>query len=261
MDALDFIFNGQRLSDFGFIIVSFGEDGSVTPGGISYATTNTPNSDRKHFSSIKYDSTIVYDFAIAKLDCSRKAEPIDRYEESAIHKWLEREDGFHPLYFCQEDFENIYYNAYITATPVIIAGRTYGYKLTATTDSVYAYDFKSEYEFDTEADIEYTLITSSDKTGYIYPKIEITPLDNGNLSLEVKEDVNQSFSVFRNVVAGKTIKLDCELGIAENIDDTDDFNWIFPRLVQDYDDTFNTITTTLPFHIKINYVPRRKVVF
>ena len=45
MDALDFIFNGQRLSDFGFIIASFGEDGDVTPGGISYTTTNTPNSD------------------------------------------------------------------------------------------------------------------------------------------------------------------------------------------------------------------------
>ena len=59
MDALDFIFNGQRLSDFGFIIVSFGEDGSVTPGGISYATTNTPNSDRKHFLSIQQSYMIL----------------------------------------------------------------------------------------------------------------------------------------------------------------------------------------------------------
>ena len=260
MDALDFIFNGQRLSDFGFIIASFGEDGDVTPGGISYTTTNTPNSDRKLFSSIKVDSTVVFNFSIAKLDCTRQPEPIDRYEESAISKWLEREDGFHQLHFCQDGYENIYYNAYITSTPVIIAGRTYGYKLTATTDNKYAYDFETEYELDTEANIECSFIVSSDKTGYIYPQMEITPYESGNLSLEIKEDVNQSFSVFRNVVAGETIKLDCELGIAENIGDTDNFNWIFPRFLQGYDDTFNTIITTLPCHIKINYVPRRKVV-
>ena len=259
MDALDFIFNGQSLSDYGFIIASFGEDGTVTPGGISYTTTNAPNNDRKYFSSIKYDSTIVFDFTIAKYECKKQIQPIDRYEDSKIHRWLEREDGFHELHFLQDGFENIFYNAYITITPVIIAGRTYGYKLTATTDNAYAYDLECENEFDLNTNEEYTLFTSSDKGGYIYPKIEITPLKSGNLSLDIKEDVNQSYSVFRNVVAGEMIKLDCELGIVENID-ADNFNWIFPRFVQGYEDTINTITTTIPCHIKINYVPRRKVV-
>lgn len=260
MDTTNFIFNGQALSDYGFIICSFENDGTVTPGSISYTTTNTPNNDRKYFSSSKYEDTIVFEFSIAKFDChSRKSDPVDRYEESAIHKWLVREDGFHPLHFCQEGFENIYYNAYINITPVIIAGRTYGYHVTATIDNAYAYDYKNVYEFDIAANAEYILITSSDKAGYIYPKIEITPLESGNLALDIKEDTNQTYTVFSSVVANDTIKLNCELGIIENYN-TDNFNWIFPRLIQDYDDTYNTVTTTLPCHIKLEYIPRRKVV-
>ena len=260
MDAIDFIYNGQSLSNYGFIIGSFGDDGTVTPGGISYTTTNTSNNDRKYFSSVKHDSTIIFEFYIVKYDCkNRQIDPIDRYEDSAIHRWLEREDGFHELYFLQDGFENIYYNAYITTTPVIIAGRTYGYKLVATTDNVYAYDFNCEYEFDINANEEYILFTSSDKCGYIYPKIEITPLESGNLSLTIKEDNEQNSSVFNNVTENITIKLDSELGIVENID-TDNFNWIFPRLIQGYEDTINTIITTLPCHIKVNYIPRTKVI-
>ena len=259
MDAKDFIFNGQSLSDYGFIIGSFGDDGTVTPGGISYTMTNVPSNDRKYISSMKYDSTIEFTFSIVKYDCNvNHIEPVDRYEDSAMHKWLERE-GFHSLSFCQDDYENIHYNAYISISPKIIAGRTYGYKLVATTDNVYAYDFKCEYEFDINANEEYILFTSSDKCGYIYPKIEITPLESGNLSLTIKEDNEQNSSVFNNVTENITIKLDSELGIVENID-TDNFNWKFPRLIQGYEDTINTIITTLPCHIKVNYIPRRKVV-
>lgn len=261
MDALDFIYNGQALSDYGFIIASFGDDGTVTPGGITYTTTNVPNNDRKYISSMQYDSTIVFEFAIAKFDCMKKAEPIDRYEESAIRKWLECEDGYHDLYFRQEDFENIYYRAYFTVTPQIIAGRTYGYKLVATTDNVYAYDVECENEFDMEADIEYSLITFSDKCGYIYPKIEITPFESGDLKLDITaNDEIQSSSVFRNVVANQTFKLDCQLKKVENMD-FNNFNLIFPRLLQGHDDTFNTITASIPCHIKISYVPRKKICF
>ena len=260
MDAKDFIFNGQSLSDYGFIIGSFGDDGTVTPGGISYTMTNVPSNDRKYISSMKYDSTIEFTFSIVKYDCNvNHIEPVDRYEDSAIHKWLERE-GFHSLSFCQDDYENIHYNAYISISPKIIAGRTYGYDLQVTTDNVYAYDFECEYDFNVEADIEYSIITSSDKCGYIYPKIVITPFENGELIFNIKEDTNQSPTKFKNVKSGQVITMDCELQIIEGID-IDNFNWLFPRLLQDYDDTYNTFTTSLPCNVKISYVPRKKVMF
>lgn len=262
MDALDFIFNYKSLSDFGFIIASFGDDGTVTPGVITYTTTNVPNHDRRYISSVQYDSTIIFEFSIVKHDCAGKLDPINRYEESAIRKWLECEDGYHDLYFYQEDYENIYYRAYFTVTPQIIAGRTYGYKLVATTDSVYAYDVELEYDFDMEADNEYEFFLDSDKLGYIYPKIEITPFESGDLRLDITANNEiQSSSVFKNVVANQTFKIDCQLKKVENMD-FNNFNLVFPRLLRDHNtDTLNTITVSAPCHMKFSYVPRRKVCF
>jgi len=260
VDATNFIFDGKSLSDFGFIICAFdGETNTSTSPSITYTTLKVPNNDRRRFLSSNYEDVISFELSIAKYESKKNLLPINSYEDRSIRKWLCREDGFHELVIEQDDFYNIYYNAQINITPQIVCGRIRGYRLTITTDNVYGYTEWIETEFDIYSYNPYHFLALSDKADYFYPIWEITPLQNGNLTIKILEDTNQTYTTINSVVANKKIIIDSENGIVEGIS-PDNFNWIIPRLIQGYDETVNTITSTLPCHIKLKYRLARKAV-
>jgi len=260
VDATNFIFDGKSLSDFGFIICEFnGETNTSTPSNITFITLKVPDNDRRRFLSSNYEDVISFEFSIAKYESKKNNLSINSYEDRAIRKWLCREDGFHELIIEQDDFYNIYYNAQINITPQMVCGRIRGYKLTITTDNVYGYTELLETEFDINSSTQYNFLALSDKADYFYPIWEITPLQNGDLHLKILEDINQTYTILKSVKANSKITIDSENGIIEGIS-PDNFNWQLPRIVQGYDETLNTITSTLPCHIKLKYKLARKVV-
>lgn len=260
MDATNFIFDGKSLSDFGFIICEFnGEANTSTPSTVTFTTLKVPDNDRRRFLSSNYDDVISFEFSIAKYESKKNNLPINSYEDRVMRKWLCREDGFHELIIEQDDFYNIYYNAQINITPQMVAGRIRGYRLTVTTDNVYGYTEPLETEFDISSTSPYTFLALSDRADYFYPIWEITPKQNGDLHLKVLEDINQTNTILKSVKANSKIIINSENGIIEGIS-PDNFNWQLPRIVQDYDETINTITSTLTCHIKIKYRLARKAV-
>ena len=260
MDATNFIFDGKSLSDFGFIICAFdGETNTSTSPSITYTTLKVPDNDRRRFLSSNYEEVISFELSIAKYESKKHILPINNYEDRAIRKWLCREDGFHELIIEQDDFYNIYYNVQINIVPQMVCGRIRGYRLTITTDNVYGYTEWLETEFDINNSTPYNFLALSDRADYFYPIWEITPLQNGNLCLKILEDINQTNTIFNSVTANKKITIDSENGIIEGIS-PDNFNWMLPRIVQGYDETVNTITSTLPCHIKMKYRLARKAV-
>lgn len=260
MDATNFIFDGKSLSDFGFIICAFdGETNTSTSPSITYTTLKVPDNDRRRFLSSNYEDVISFELSIAKYESKKINLPINAYEDRAIRKWLCREDGFHELVIEQEDFYNIYYNAQINIVPQMVCGRIRGYRLTITTDNVYGYTEPLETEFNINSTSPYNFLALSDKADYFYPIWEITPIQNGDLHLKILEDINQTNTILKSVKANSKITIDSENGIIEGID-PDNFNWQLPRIIQGYDETVNTITSTLPCHIKIIYRLARKAV-
>lgn len=260
MDAENFFFNGKELRDFGYIICEFdGEENIVSVPPVSFTTIKPPGDDRKKFISASYDDTIVFEFSITKFDCYGEITDIDAFEDSAMRKWLCREDGFHPFMFYQDGFEEIYYNAQINLTPKFINGKIRGYRLIVTTDNAYGYSELLEKEFDLSPTLPYQFLSMSDRAGYIYPVWEFTAKQNGDLCIKVAEDTNQTNTIFHNMKSGDTIILDSDRCIIEGID-VNNFNWIMPRIVQGYEETQNTITSTIPCHVKIKYKLTRKAV-
>ena len=260
MDATNFFFNGSDLHDFGYAICAFdGEENTVSVPPVSFTTASTPSDDRKKFISASYDEAIVFEFSITKFDCYGAITDIDAFEDSAIRKWLCREDGFHPFMFYQDGFEGIYYNAQINIVPKFINGKIRGYRLTVTTDNAYGYSEWLEKEFDLSPSLPYRFLSMSDRAGYIYPVWEFTAMQDGDLCVQVKEDDMQMSSIFYKMKSGVTVTLDSDRGILEGVD-ANNFNWIMPRIVQGYGETQNTITSSIQCHVKIKYRLARKAV-
>lgn len=260
MDAKNFFFNGMELRDFGYVICEFaGEENTVSAPSISFTTANTPGDNRKKFISASYDEVLVFEFSIAKYDCYGTITDIDAFEDSAMRKWLCRDDGFHPFLFYQDGFEGIYYNAQINIIPKFINGKIRGYRLTVTTDNAYGYSELLEKEFDLSPTLPYKFLSMSDKAGYIYPIWELTAKQDGDLCIKVEEDAALISSIFYKMKAGDAITLDADRGIMEGTD-VNNFNWVIPRLIQGYGETINTITSTIPCHVKIKYRLVRKAV-
>lgn len=260
MDATNFIFDGKSLSDFGFIICTFdGETNVSTSPSITYTTLKVPDNNRRRFLSSNYEDVISFEISIAKYESKKNNLPINSYEDRAIRKWLCREDGFHEFVIEQEDFYNIYYNAQINITPQMVCGRIRGYRLTITTDNVYGYTEWLETEFDINSSTSYNFLALSDRADYFYPIWEITPLQSGDIHLKILEDVNQTYTILKSATINKKIIIDSENGIIEGIS-PDNFNWQLLRIVQGFDETVNTITSTLPCHIKMKYRLARKAV-
>ena len=84
-------------------------------------------------------------------------------------------------------------------------------------------------------------------------------MQNGDLHLKVLEDINQTNTILKSVKENNVITINSENGIIEGIS-PDNFNWQLPRIVQGYDETINTITSTLSCHIKLKYRLARKAV-
>ena len=148
MKALDFEYDGYLLSDFGFMICSFGDKGleTISNGSkISFNTTPIFNGSKILLTQVNYDENIECNFAICKNPCvtaSGDVEPITATEESQIMRWLNRK-RFLKFRVLQDGYEDVYFNGSFNIDKYVLDGNVYGFELTFITDSPFA-DFDLE---------------------------------------------------------------------------------------------------------------------
>lgn len=100
---------------------------------------------------------------------------------------------------------------------------------------------------------------ASYEEGFIYPEMEIKVNKDGNL--KIHNSVENRETYIANCVAGEVITLDYPI-IKSSISShniQNDFNWIFFRVANTYDNSRNDLTISLPCSIKIKYSPIVKV--
>lgn len=247
MFATDFLFNNLRASDLGLMICSFDSSPEPASGGeIEYNVVKTPGRDRFTFYGSQFNSALEWNFSICKdpdLNCS---PAFTQYEESRIAKWLLRSDGYKPLQFLQEGYENIFYNVCFRIMPHQIAGETVGFDLTATSDCAYGFSelIKKTAVIKEGAPLE--LFLHSDVDTYILPRVKVT--GKGNFYISNDNDILQNVSLqketlFRNMPTDAEWKIimdsdtDTILSVNSETNQTaplsnpNQFNWYFLRLV------------------------------
>lgn len=256
MFATDFIFDSQRLSDFGCMICSFDGDFQTASGGeIEYNVVKAPNRDKFSFYGAEFNTVLTWNYSICKNTCSNNDNMyFDQYEESMLAKWLIKTDGYRYFQFDQEGYEDIFYNVYINMLPHQVAGRTVGYDLTVTSDCGYGYsdEITKIATVNSSAPLKFNI--NNDISTVVYPHIQIK--GSGDFIISNDNDSLYEISDFRNV--STTIIMDCENDIIEGLNSPNDFNWYFIRLV----DGMNTITTnsTSNIQIEIKYREARRVI-
>lgn len=269
MKAIDFEYDGFRLSDFGCIICTFddpGVDNYSVGSEISYNLTPVYGGRINYLTGISYKNCITGEFQICKNkeklfmdDASEKYFTLD--EQCEITRWLNRPE-FLPLAIYDDNYEGIFFEGSFNVEKIEIAGNVVGFNLSFSTNKPFAQYQTMMGKYNVTAfNSDISIIDISDEIGYIYPSMEITCNSSGDLTIYNSMD-GRTTSI-KNCVEGEVITM-ADMIIESSDSDhnsniMNDFNFNFVRLSNTFKDRKNVLTFSLPCSVVIKYTPLRKV--
>lgn len=263
----DFEYAGRWLSDFGYMICTFNMNaGAETAQSGSKITFNkVPVNGGRHHSltGIQYDECLSTTFNICKdPDCGRWGDNyfITDMEYQDLLRWLNRPQFLKFRLVNYEDYSvrRCYFNASFNINKVVLNTKTIGLELSMETDAPFGYG-DDETVTITQQDIRYDkdIYIISDELGFVYPSLEITCAEAGDLTIKNKTDdvtmtirnCSEDETIFIN---GKTFEITSS---NEEHKLSKDFNFIFLRLHNDYEGTANVLSFSIPCIMKVTYTP------
>lgn len=263
MRFYDFEYDGMLLSDFGFIVCTFGNDGTDTISNgseITFNTTPVHNGEKQERASITYKKTIETTISICKNVCDANTKfsmSVDEVRE--MMRWLNRKE-YLPFRIMTDEMLDIYFSASFNVNRVEINGETVGLELEMQTNRPFAtHGVKTNVLKFLEANGEKSVVNLSDDHGALYPRVKIECNASGNLSIYNALDDRTTY--IGNVSDGEVITMDNPI-INTSLDShaiQDDFNWNFLRLVSSYRENINRITASLPCTVTLTYEPVVKI--
>ena len=308
MYCIDFEYDGIRLSDLNSVICCIDESADLKTVGIgselTLNTVNTTTSNKFRIVSTQYDSAYTTTFEIGKFACGVDNYVYSEKEIAFIMRWLNRKEylRFKPI-FEDLEYSDMHMMGTFTEIEVIkIGDDVIGFHLTLTTDSPYAFygpvkatqlfgtfgpdnaevvrayygidldDASSAKKSTLPSLIHLTdplvIHDQSDETGYIYPKVTIECMTDGQVlfsnSRQVELDKDDK-TVIYNCVAGEIITID---GDTKQIYSSEahstlynDFNWHYPKVMNDFRNTENRYTLEIMTgRVTIEYSPICKAI-
>lgn len=258
MFAVDFEFNGIKMSDLGWRIVNIGQinDGEVPAGGeVTFTTSKAINGMRWNYNGAKYETPYSFTCQICKFNEDCQMVNIGNREQAFIHKLLVRKDGYRWFRWLTDGYENVYYNAQIALQWYKVASDVIGATLTITCDAPWGYSPVHTYEKTISSGQTFTIYNDSDDIGAIIPsQMEILIKSNGNLrlsnSLETLYSPTYPSMKIDNCVSGEVIVIN---GITKQISTNksshkvaNDYNYKPIRLINlDENYTYNSSNATM----------------
>ena len=261
MYALDFEYDGQCLSDYGFIICDFNSTSGanvISAGSKITLNTVSRNKGRKRsITSVQYDGYIQTVFDICKNPDIHGTDLIITNEEFRdLMRWLNRK-RFLRFQFLREGFfeyDACFYNATFNIEKIEINCMLCGLRLTMETDMPYGYGVD---RYDRLTYGNNSIYVYGDEIGYIYPNMSI--ICNGNGDLIVSNNTYGGSMVIKNCRYGEVITIDGETRIIQSSLSShaiyNDFNYDFFKLGNDFNNRINSISVNMPCTIDITYKP------
>lgn len=272
MACIDFEYAGELLSDYGMMLCSFDSGGSIetvsSGADITFNQIKPSDSNRFNLYSSTYGTALSATFQICKNPCRLKNQDemeLSIEEISAIQRWLCRKDGYKRFKLGKKGFEHVYWNGTFSSKQIVLNDQILGLELTIYTDAPFAFMDEISTEYECSAGASFDLWDNSDETtdlnNSLRPNMEITILSDGDFQLENSMD-NKMMKI-TNCKSGEILTIDGKNQIitssfsSHNI--ANDFNYFFPRIINNYENRCNTFTPNLDCKIKITYSPIRKV--
>lgn len=268
MRAIDFEYDNQYLSDYGFIICDFNFSSGANE--VDAGSTITFNKISRHsgkrygLSSTQYDECITTSFDICKNPDIYDPEDMeisnDEYRD--IMRWLNRRE-FLKFQVIDDGNDNLkrdtcYYNASFNVNKIKINEKLCGMRLTMETDKPFGYGQEQSVSWTfSDSNVSKILSDISDEIGYTYPTVIITINRNGDLSLY--NELENCTTVIKNCKVGEVITLNGDTQIITTTyaghDICNDFNFEFFRIGNTINNRNNHISVSLPCNVVIKYTP------
>ena len=269
MYALDFEYDGQKLSDKKFIICDFnspsGADTISAGSKISFNTVSRHSGKRFGLSSTNYEECFECKFHICKHPDMNDDMEISTGECRNLVRWLNRRE-FLPFKFIfdNDDVTDRIFDASFNISRIEINKKLYGLELEMHTNRPFAYSelYGVNLNFE-DISAEGIVIDGSDEIGYIYPDMKIECLEDGDL--EVRNKTIECIMAIKNCKAGEIIQIQGDAMIITSSESEhaiyDDFNYRFLRIGNTMETRENIITANLPCKIQMRYRALFKGVF
>lgn len=264
MYALDFEYDGQYLSDYGFIICNFGgaSDMDVVSAGskITFNTVPMHNGKKNNLTSTAYEECIETTFDICKNPELYDDLRITSDEYRDIMRWLNRREFLRFQMLDNDDGEQeaCYYEASFNIDKILINRTLYGLELTMQTNKPFGYGSEQSVSLAvSDVTKSYIINDMSDEIGYTYPSMKITCNQGGDLS--IINETEPCTMVIKNCSSGEIIEVDGDTHIVRSSLKShkiyDDFNFEFFKIGNTLNNRSNKIRVSLPCKIEVRYSP------
>lgn len=265
MNLKDFEYDGEYLSDWGYIICDIDvPDGFETINSDSQLTFESVSQyNGKYFplTISYYTNCIEIPIQIAKFRCPDGLQPIKVDEIRELKRWLNRPDH-HKFKLIQPDWSDIYMMGSFNISEIKFNDITYALELTFTSNRPFALHEPLSYYFSLNNDSTYVMYDESDEIGHIYPNITLTCLSAGNIEFINSQEPERK-TIIHNVSQNEVITFTPALIISSSLSShiiQNDFNFIFPRISNRYGNRKNVFSSSLPVRVEMTYSPIVKVV-
>lgn len=266
MNALDFEYDGQYLSDYGFIVCDFDDKSGVNVvsagAQITFNKVSRHNGRKNSLVSTKYVDSVQSTFDICKNPEVHNDLEIGSDEYRDLMRWLNRNEFLKfQVLFDNADFPyrtSCYYEASFNIEKIIIGEKIYGLRLIMETNAPFGYGEEQHFVFNiSNTNTTYSLFDISDEIGFIYPSVKITCLESGQLS--ITNWTENCTMVIKGCQVGEVINIDGDAMLittsSKNHDICNDFNYEFLKIGNTFDNRENIFTASLRCNLEISYYP------
>ena len=264
MNAVDFEYDGQYLSDYGFIICDFhGSSGvdDVTLGSVLTFNKVSRNYGKSFsLTSTRYNECITTSFDICKNpDIFDNDMEISNYDIRTLTRWLNRKKFLKFQAFDPDvDLDTCYYMASFNVEKIKLHEKVYGLHLTMETDRPFGYGETQYFKWTiSSTNTQIKFYDTQDEIGFVYPEIKITCTRNGNI--EIFNSLFQSRMIINHCINGEVITINGDYQVItssnQSHDLSNDFNFEFLKIGNTYDDRENVLTVSSQCILELKYDP------
>lgn len=257
----DFVFDKVKLSDLGYVAFWQNSEDQVTVSDMNLNTIKAARSDISHSTSYTYENNYSSTFLLLKDSCRHNPDELNlTYRDiSELTKWLCRKQYKWFRLIKDDDDDEIWYQVQIDVKKELAGEDVIGLTITVNANTPYGFSKQKVKSF---TNSPYMVRTHSDEEGYIYPDVEITLRQSGNLVLTNTLENRQT--TIKNCINTEKITIyggDLQQIIStnQNHDFVTEFNYVFPRLLCNYYEFDNNFTSNLACDISFTYRDIRKV--
>lgn len=263
MYAIDFEYDGRYLSDYGFIICTFGGQSdfdTISAGSkIEFNKVSMHGGRRYGLAGSTYEECIEAEFSICKNPDIYEDLRISGDEFREMMRWLNQRN-MHRFKLVDEQLhdDDCFYNASFNIDKVLVCKDLVGLNLTMITDSPFGYGNRVNNVITvTDTSEEFIISDISDDIGFLYPDVRIEIMSDGDLV--IRNNFFDSITSIKNCKAGEIITMTGKQHIIQSSREShkiyNDFNFKFIKIGNSLNDRRNVFSFSIPCKVTISYDP------